>query len=430
MRIKRLELENFRGFKKASLDFPSGNLAVFFGWNGAGKTAVLDAIAIVLRSIIHRNIPFGLGWKDDDIQVGEKKSVIRANYILLGNVKQFSTQLSLAGSPDWTTSPELSAAESPFSHRSNKTNLPLLAYYKTNRDLYTYNAIKPTSVAIDPHSGRTSVYNYSIDAGLNTFSDFLEWFRYEEDVENQQKIEKSDLKYQNPKLAAIRQGIAQFLSKLDNRAVFSALKVKRESNGQEIDFSEPSKKFDLSIEKGGENLKLSQLSSGERAVLLLVADISRRVSILNPHLDSPLESEGVVLIDEIEQHLHPRWQRAVIPALQATFPNIQFIIATHSPQVLSQVENGSVFEIDNFEICPRPTYGRDNNWLLHVIMEDEERPVEVQSKLEEYFALIRAGRLEDAAKKRVQLEQKIGTDDPEFAKADVLLRKKERSTAS
>ena len=74
MRIKRLELENFRGFKKASVDFPEGNVAVFFGWNGAGKTAVLDAVAIVFRNIIQRTIPFGFGWNDDDMQLGENTS--------------------------------------------------------------------------------------------------------------------------------------------------------------------------------------------------------------------------------------------------------------------------------------------------------------------------------------------------------------------
>ena len=427
MRINRLELENFRGFKKASVDFPKGNVAVFFGWNGAGKTAVLDAVAIVLRSVIQRLLPFGFGWKDDDILVGEKKASIQSKYFLFGGIKSFSSELSLGNSPNWEITPSPTAWDDPFSHRSTEVNLPLLAYYKTNRDLNDNNAPKPSNVTIDTKSGRTSVYNYAIDAGINTFADFVEWFRYEEDFENQQKIEKQDLAYHNPRLAAVRRSISQFLSKLDTSVYFSEIKVKRKANGNEIDFSNPSTKFDLSIQKAGQELKLSQLSSGERALLLLVADIARRASILNPFIEDPLQSEGVVLIDEIEQHLHPRWQRAVIPALSATFPNIQFIVATHSPQVLSEVENGAVFEIDNFQIHPRDTYGRDNNWLLHVIMADDERPEEVQADLDKYFTLIRTGELDAAAKLRRQIEQKIGTNEPEFAKADVLLRKKERS---
>ncbi|MFN0036977.1 MAG: AAA family ATPase [Saprospiraceae bacterium] len=417
MRIKRLELENFRGFQKASVNFPEGNVAVFFGWNGAGKTAVLDAVAIVFRSIFQRSIPFGFGWKDDDILIGENKASINAKYFLLGEDESFSSELPLGNSPTWTLP----------SHRLTEDIQPLVVYYKTNREVVDSDYRGTSSVRIDMNSGRTSGYNYTIDAGINTFSDFIAWFRYEEDLENQQKLENQDLKYQSPRLKTIRQAISVFLSKMN--ADYSDLKVQRQSNG-EVDFSKPSSNSELYIQKAGQKLKLSQLSFGERSLILLVADIARRATILNPQMPDPLQSPGVVLIDEIELHLHPKWQRAVIPALQATFPNIQFIIATHSPQVLSEVENGGVFEIENFQIHPRDTYGRDNNWLLHVIMEDDERPEEVQQDLEEYFALLRNGQLDAAARLRQQIEEKIGTDEPEFVKADILLRRKERALAS
>jgi predicted ATP-binding protein involved in virulence len=411
-------MENFRGFKKASVDFPEGNVAVFFGWNGAGKTAVLDAVAIILFGFFK----YKLGSEDDmfldndDIQIGKRMARVRADYVFLKK-DGISEQVIENGKIPLGMGYPMKGL---YDYTTDKT-LPVISYYKTNRelkstDLETFKNVK----------GRTFAYLKAINAGVNDFSDFIEWLRFEEDIENQQKIENRDFNWESPRLKTIRRGISAFLSNME--VDFTGLKVQRLVNG-EMDFSKPSQRSELYIQKAGQELKLTQLSSGERSLILLVADIARRTAILNPQMDDPLQSEGVVLIDEIELHLHPRWQRAVIPALQATFPNIQFIIATHSPQVLSQVENGAVFEIDNFEIHPRDTYGRDNNWLLHVIMEDNERPKEIQDQLEHYFSLIRTGQLAGAARLRRTIEQKIGTDEPEFAKADVLLRKKERSLA-
>lgn len=425
MRIKRLELENFRGFKKAAVDFPKGNVAVFFGWNGAGKTAVLDAVAIILSEIADRKITYGLSLGYDDIRSEEKTVRVSGVYILFDKEEKTFVQFSLGESPvRYVEALDLNEALKKDLYSSNNENLPVIAYYKTNRELNF--AESDIDSQLRNLNGRKFAYHNAISAGINDFQDFVAWFRYDEDKENEDKIEKQDLKYESPRLKTIRRSVSEFLSKLNVN--FAELKVRRQSNG-EIDFSKPSQKFALVVQKAGQELKLTQLSSGERSLILLVADIARRAAILNPHLDDPLQSEGVVLIDEIELHLHPKWQRAVIPALSETFPNIQFIIATHSPQVLSQVENGAVFEIDNFQIHQRNTYGRDNNWLLHVIMEDDERPEVVQAQLEEYFSLVRTGQLEAAAKLRRQIEQQIGADEPEFAKADVLLRKKERSLA-
>ncbi len=424
MRIKRLVLENFRGFQKASVDFPEGNVAVFFGWNGAGKTAVLDALAIVLGEVLAFSLDDTTGLFDDDILDGEGEAIITADIDgdLEGNVRRTIKRIKNENPigrtvKDWKN----------FFGEKIKI-LPIVAYYRVNRELHI---AQVSSLSINQVVQKAGSRGYAYMTALNTltgtFDDFVEWFRHEEDIENQQKIETKNFNHEIQGLKTIRQAISVFLSKMDMN--FSKIKVNRQYNG-EMDFSRPSRSSELYIKKAEKDLKLSQLSSGERSLILLVADIARRAGILNPQLPDPLQGSGVVLIDEIELHLHPKWQRAVIPALQATFPNIQFIIATHSPQVLSEVENGGVFEIENFQIHPRSTYGRDNNWLLHVIMEDDERPEDVQHDLEKYFALLRSGQLDAAARLRQQIEEKIGADEPEFVKADILLRRKERALAS
>ena len=75
----------------------------------------------------------------------------------------------------------------------------------------------------------------------------------------------------------------------------------------------------------------------KKSLLALVGDIARRLILANPSLENPLYGEGIVLIDEIELHLHPKWQREVINKLREVFPNIQFILTTHSPQVISEI---------------------------------------------------------------------------------------------
>jgi predicted ATP-binding protein involved in virulence len=124
------------------------------------------------------------------------------------------------------------------------------------------------------------------------------------------------------------------------------------------------------IEKGGEKLKIDQLSDGEKMLLLVVSDLARRLSIANPGMEDSLQGNGVVLIDEVDLHLHPQWQREVIPALGKTFPNCQFITTTHSPQVLSNVEKENILILEDYRIVENTpfTYGRDSNSILYDLM--------------------------------------------------------------
>jgi predicted ATP-binding protein involved in virulence len=110
----------------------------------------------------------------------------------------------------------------------------------------------------------------------------------------------------------------------------------------------------LTIEKDGSPLYLDQLSDGERRLILLVGDVARRMAILNPHLDDPTSSPGVLLADEIDLHLHPGWQRRVMPALRAAFPGVQLIVTTHSPQVLASVPSEAVVMMKRLQVFARP----------------------------------------------------------------------------
>jgi len=442
MRIKRLELKNFRGFEQAAVDFPEGNVVVFFGENGSGKTSMLDALAKMLYTSLTRIGDKGslrifnkLDFESNDIMVGLTDFKISMKYSIDetendGTVILFNYQSTNEVDSDLFSglNQHNEFEESLFDTiedaiKSNQP-IPVLAFYKTNREMQV--SKKSDEIRNSNPLNRLEAYRDSFTARTEDYSNFEEWFRYQEDFENQEKIGKKDLGYINPQLDAVRKAVTNFIRPLSN--ISGDLRVKRLTYLNSA--YTPNKEFSLVTTKNNQELQLSQLSSGERALILLVADIARRAVIANPQMPDPLQSSGIVLIDEIELHLHPKWQRRVIPALQTTFPNIQFIIATHSPQVLSNVPNGSVFEIENFQIIPRNTYGRDNRWILEAIMDDEPRPQEIQDMLDQYFAFIRNGELDRAEALRTKLESLIGRDEPLFRKADILTSRKERSIAT
>ncbi len=155
-------------------------------------------------------------------------------------------------------------------------------------------------------------------------------------------------------------------------------------------------------------MSIHQLSHGERGFLTLLGDIARRLSIANPGLDDPLQGEGVVLIDEIELHLHPGWQRKIVPLLTKTFPNIQFIITTHSPQVISTINKESVFLLENFQLKKVPaTLGRDSNSILEEIFLIPERPEGINEKLEKVYELMNdPDKINEAKALLQEIEQK------------------------
>jgi predicted ATP-binding protein involved in virulence len=186
----------------------------------------------------------------------------------------------------------------------------------------------------------------------------------------------------------------------------------------------------MTVTKGDRELLVNQLSDGEKCLLAMVGDIARRLSIANPGLDDPLQGEGVILIDELELHLHPKWQRGIIPKLTETFPNCQFIVATHSPQIVSDVQPESIFILKSTDCGvivehPDHSFGRDSNQILEDLMGVSDRPEAIKTQLQDLFELIENGELDQAKQVKNNLEHLMGLDEPEFAKADVLIRRRE-----
>ena len=197
-------------------------------------------------------------------------------------------------------------------------------------------------------------------------------FRNTEDLEGERI--RDDAKYQDKQLVAVRNAIHTLIPEFDD------LRVRR-------------KPLKMTVNKNGQELIINQLSDGEKCLLAMVGDIARRLAIANPSLDDPLQGEGIVLIDEIELHLHPQWQHKIIPRLTETFTNCQFIVTTHSPQVLSHVQPENIYILQStpngiIASHPENSYGRDSNQILEDYMGTPERPQDIKDKILEIFRVI------------------------------------------
>ena len=188
----------------------------------------------------------------------------------------------------------------------------------------------------------------------------------------------------------------------------------------------------LNTGQNSEKLALDQLSGGYRAVLALVADLAWRMAQGNPHLDNPLSSEAIILIDEIELHLHPSWQQRILNDLMRTFPNAQFIVSTHSPQVLTTVRPEHIVELvreDGRIVAGAPagwTYGAESGDVLSVVMGVHERPDnDFRNALDQYKRLVSEGDGEspEALDLRKKLEN-LSPHDPALARADLEIRQR------
>ena len=179
----------------------------------------------------------------------------------------------------------------------------------------------------------------------------------------------------------------------------------------------------LLIDRGAVTLPLEQLSDGERGVLAMVLDLTRRLALANPEMEDPAaEAEAVVLIDEIELHLHPEWQRRIVENLTKTFPKCQFIATTHSPQVIGEVPHDRIHIMADGEVySPTHSFGVDSSRVLEEIMDTDPRSRKVKDLLSEISRTIGDDRYDDARTLLADLAKHLGEDDPEVTRTRILL---------
>ena len=410
MKIKSLEMTNFRSFKSLKVDL-NDRLNVFVGINGVGKSSILDCIAILLSRFIDKfAVSRGKGpsFGDNDIANGEKnlaaelfivENGLEASWKIIKSLKAIKKTESLSFMNMVTLEEKIRS----HIDKESDYSLPLCVYYGVNRNIYDVSV----SIRKNHDFSQLTAYDQALTGNHNDFKLFFEWFRDREDYENE--IVRENRSYHDQQLAAIRSAIETFTG-------FSELKVKRETPR-------------LEVKKGDQLFDLRQLSEGEKCFLALIGDLARRLAIANPGMPDPLKGEGVVLIDEIDLHLHPSWQSIVIPKLSKVFPSCQFIISTHSPVVINQVKPEDLFVLTNKSgyselVRPEESYGKNADRVLEDIMGVSARPIHIENELSLLFEKIERKDLPNAKKQLSHLRGEI-KNDPELLRAEMLIRRKE-----
>lgn len=412
MRVERLELTNFRGIRHLELEFPT-QTTVLVGINGVGKSAILDALSMLMGQIFSpypdiRLAPDAPRLVKSDIRVGAADARLTVG---ISDEDHRSAWTMTTYDPTWLFDEEpkldgdLPAVRKALILREERS-VPLVVQYSTSRGQWTSTIHTDVTTSANPQEALKD----ALPAGVGTFNAFYAWFREREDIENEERAQ-GKVDFKDPQLEAVRAAVAALLEG------FSNLRIERKLRR-------------MTVQKNDEILDVTQLSAGEKALLTLVSDLARRLSIANPESVDPRHEEGTVLIDEVDLHLHPRWQRRLLPSLERTFPKCQFIVTTHSPQVISEVKPECIYLLerkDGETVAKRPeaSFGLDSNRILEDLMGVDERPRRIKEQLTRFFRLIDEGKLDEAKALRRELEAEIGSDEPNFAKGEVLIRRKE-----
>lgn len=417
MKLEYLKLTNFRGFRELEITFDP-EFTVLLGPNMAGKTAVLDGAAVALGALI--------------------APVVRAS---IGNIAASDVRRSvadIAGVPDlkrqWPAMVEVCAAfpqgrsawkrvrhESDAATWANDIpvlflqahtqiealqDLPVIAQYGVQRTWRGHNDIEDRRDV----GSRRNGYDACLDIA-STHHQLAGWMRKQTLVQLQRGGG-----YVQPQLAAVEAAIKHCINDV-TRFWF------------DVQYEE------LRLERGGGDIQsFAMLSEGYRNMIALVADIAWRTAVLNPQHNTQAHqlTEGVVLIDELDLHLHPAWQRRIVADLRRTFPKVQFIVTTHSPQIVASVSRSQIRLLDRNRLVAEEPYveGRDSNEILEDVFGVPSRPEDVQAEIDALYRLIEDEDFAAARTRLAALQERLGPDDTAMIKARWILETEDPQQSS
>ena len=477
MKVKRLHLQNYGRFDDLNIDFAptaekTGNVTVIVGNNGAGKSQILQALATGFSWFVARlsdENADGVELTQFDIKNNRHISSVKISIEDLCWIEKNKKWIEDSIQADWkidaTTEKKfrpatyglrvnrLSKVTRSYIHKfkeNEEASLPILAFYPVDR------GVKATPVEVSENfiNNQFTAYDDALEKKV-TFDSFFSWFREREDIENEKKAKSRNFHKDDSDLLSLLKsefkhstsGVKKILPENEIDSITLQLiydirdKIHFQLNNDfhdkllltvrdSIEFFTSFENVHIRrqgmptmiVEKDGEELDVNQLSQGEKSLFALVGDIARRLALLNPSLESPLEGEGVVMIDEVDLHLHPKWQHDLIDKLVATFPNVQFILTTHSSHVISDRNDILLYSLDDGELTEMPNvYGEDANTVLTKIFDVDIR----DSKVEEQFNVIRRAISKHdyltAENCITELAEKLPSDHLELLKCRLLL---------
>lgn len=429
MKIKSFKIENIGRFSNLEINFSEEdrlfNHIIIIGNNGSGKTTLLETIALSLSWFVARvKNEKGNGTAINELKIKNNSNSGNIKITVEDNDEDYSWIISKSKKGRKNEIPTNLEGLNRLveKYRTNFTNdnctsFPILTYYDANRGVLDI----PIRIRTKHDFEQLNGYDNSLK-GLVDYRTFFEWFRQREDIENEDKINffktidlskeiQSDFieklnNVSDKQLNCVRKALSVFLPEFDN------IRVERKP------------RIHLAVNKNGEHLNLEQLSQGEKLTMAMVGDIARRLSILYPNSENPLLGSGIIIIDEAELHMHPKWQRSLIERLNNTFPNCQFIYTTHSPLLISDFRDVLCYSLFDGELLPiNQMFGLDVNQVLLEAMDTDVRNSEVQNIVDNFREAVSKKDIENSKSYFNKLSLLLPENHIELIKSRLLLKK-------
>lgn len=416
MKLNKIEIHNFKCFEDVNFELHS-RLNVLMGNNGTGKSSLLEAFRILIGSLYlgydkYENRIALPGILKDDIRLRNidnnlepqipthvyGEGVMDANFMPEGKdfISWKRAMETLGGNTTTRDAKEMLQVSTTIQTSVREglgQDIPLVAYFSTDR----YKKER-RDTDVSPAGSRMRGYFNALDTTTST--------KFFIDLYFTETLDQIQNNIVSPLLTAVDTAVSTCVN---------CRNLKYNLKTQEL----------LVEYNNGEQLPFNLLSDGVRCTLAMVMEIAFRCCLLNPHLgaEAPRRTKGVVLIDEIDLHLHPSWQIHILNDLRAVFPEIQFIVSTHAPLVISKLRECRIYSIAERKVYDFPLQnGRDANYILQQMNVDGVSEEEKQL-LSRYFALIEQGlgQNDNAIGIRNQLNEMLGIDHAELKRADMLL---------
>ena len=420
MRIDQLYLQNFKRFASLPIDL-NPQFTLLVGENGAGKTTVLDALAVAAaiwlvdapdsmllnsrRKIMRSEIRLEAQKNGDRLQFLERRPVVIKATGRVGAHEGVTWIRQIRSNGTNTSNADAQEAmryiADIYKRDGDGQNIlcPVLAYYGAGRAWLSSNERIPKSKTGGP-SRRWAAFYDCFNERIR-FAEMSQWFKRE-------TIERGNREGKwRPGFDVVRRAILRCVPDAD-----------------EVWFDTDQDEVVLSI--NGNPQPFSNLSAGQRMMLALIADLAIKAVTQNAYLlpSSNLTEEdtslpkvlqltpGLVLIDEVDVHLHPIWQRQIAKDLKETFPSIQFVCTSHSPQVIGELQPEEIRLMHENE-CTRPisSFGMDSNWVVEVLMGGSKCNADVKARLTEVFKLLKDKRISEAEQAVFSLRGELGNTD-------------------